>query len=270
MIHQTGEERGEKVDLNSLSNTGVFERPQRCQDSNHRILTRHDVDQGDTNLAWLRILGAGHAHQTPDRLNQEVVSGQMRATSTTKSGNRAVHNIRPFFPQRLVVQAIALHDARAKILNDDIGAQRNVGRAFQPALGAQITHNGALIPVDAGKVCSYPECVNWRHPFPGFIARGALNLDDISTEIGQDHRGKWPGEDAGKISHFHAVECTDRDWLHFADPTTGFLSTPTPGMRHSATSPGRICTAPGVPVEIMSPGYSGITLLWKLIRKAGS
>ena len=28
-------------------------------------------------------------------------------------------------------------------------------------------------------------------------------------------------------------------------------------------------TAPGVPVEMMSPGKSGITLLWKLIRNAG-
>lgn len=36
--------------------------------------------------------------------------------------------------------------------------------------------------------------------------------------------------------------------------TTGFTSVPTPGMRHSATSPGRTWMAPGVPGEMMSPG----------------
>jgi hypothetical protein len=51
--------------------------------------------------------------------------------------------------------------------------------------------------------------------------------------------------------------------------TTGLVSTPTPGIRHSATVPGRIWIAPGVPVEMMSPGYSGITALWKLTRNCG-
>ena len=36
--------------------------------------------------------------------------------------------------------------------------------------------------------------------------------------------------------------------------TTGLTSSPMPGMRHSATSPARTWMAPGVPVEMTSPG----------------
>src|SRR6266850_3462170 len=36
---------------------------------------------------------------------------------------------------------------------------------------------------------------------------------------------------------------------------TGLQRTPSPSIRHSATSPSPITTAPGVPVLMMSPGY---------------
>ena len=47
---------------------------------------------------------------------------------------------------------------------------------------------------------------------------------------------------------------------------TGLVSTPSPSMRHCATSPSSITTAPGVPVLMMSPGNSVITCEWNATR----
>lgn len=47
--------------------------------------------------------------------------------------------------------------------------------------------------------------------------------------------------------------------LETGQRTTGLESGSKPVMRHSATSPSRTTTAPGVPVEITSPGTSVMT-----------
>ncbi|SKX90475.1 Uncharacterised protein [Mycobacteroides abscessus subsp. abscessus] len=63
------------------------------KDSQARVQTREYVDDGDSYLHRLVGSRSGDTHQSADRLNEQVVSGQCRASVTTESGDRAVHEI---------------------------------------------------------------------------------------------------------------------------------------------------------------------------------
>ena len=62
----------------------------------------------------------------------------------------------------------------------------------------EVQGDRALVAVDAQVVGGDPVAVWWL-PGPGVVALGTLDLDHLGAQVGQQHGGVRPGEDAGEI-----------------------------------------------------------------------
>ena len=177
------------------------------KDSQARVQTREYVDDGDSYLHRLVGSRSGDTHQSADRLNQQVVSGQRRAPVTTESGDRAVHEIWSFRTQLVVSQTEALHRPGPEVLDHDVGLQRDLARTGQIVRIAQVERHRLLVAVDGREIGCGAVSGEWRPPRSRVVARPrTFDLDDVSAEICEQHRRVWPGKHAGEVGDNETVE----------------------------------------------------------------
>ena len=102
LVDERRQQRGEQVDLDQLSLAGCVAVAQRREDADGREQPRQDVHERDADLLRLAAGLAGDAHQTAERLHQQVVAGQLRAAggSAAEAGDRAVDQRWVLDPQR--------------------------------------------------------------------------------------------------------------------------------------------------------------------------
>ena len=93
---------------------------------------------------------------------------------------------------------------RQLFVNNEYVGQVDEGRPFR---GLRVEHSPPLVPIERGK--DHAETPTLRHPSPGSITPGRLDLDDVGSGIGQQsgrertgntfrvlddsHAGQWPG-----------------------------------------------------------------------------
>src|SRR6218665_2582744 len=73
-------------------------------------------------FGWRSVCRSRHAHQTADRLHQEVIPEVVRTRTASEAGNRGIDYSRVRFPTFLVTETVALHRPGPKVLDHDIGA----------------------------------------------------------------------------------------------------------------------------------------------------
>ena len=158
----------------------------------------------------------GNAHQPGHGLRDDVIS---RATGQrallAKAGNTGVDQPRVVLLEAVEIDAQALSDTGAEVLDHDIG----IGHQFVETLAVgrvfKIDFNAAFAAIDQPEVDTF--AVQKRAQMAGVIALlGHFELDDVGPQISQ-HRGAMrPGQHAADIQHTHTLQLSGkRTVVHF-------------------------------------------------------
>jgi hypothetical protein len=171
-------------------------------DADDRVEAGEDVDERDAHLGGLAaglVALAGDAHEPADGLHEQVVTRQVAPGRVSEARDRAVDHSGVLGRDGIVAEAELLHGAGFEVLDDHVGGAGELGGAGD-ALGiAQVAHHRALAAVDAREVGALPDGVDGGPPLSGAVALGALDLDDVGAEVGEDHGRVRPGEHAGEV-----------------------------------------------------------------------
>ena len=142
-----------------------------------------------------------HAHQPGDGLDDEVVPGQRGTLGpAAETADRGVHDGRVGGRDGVVVELEAGQAARLEVLDEHVGAPRELVRRGQVAGIAQVERDRALVAVDA-EVIGRDAVPDRRLPGAGVVAARALDLDHFRAHVGQQHRRVRPGQDPGEVRH---------------------------------------------------------------------
>ena len=79
LVHQPGQGRGQQVHLDVLAETGLVAVVQRGEHADGRVQTGHDVEERDTGPVRLAVGLPREAHESGDRLHDQVVARERRA-----------------------------------------------------------------------------------------------------------------------------------------------------------------------------------------------
>ena len=173
---------------------------QRGQDADQRVLARHHVEDRDAGAEGRAVGGAGEAHQPGHRLDHEVVARHVPAAGGPEARDRGVDQPRVVGRDGLVVQPVLGHAARAQVLDEDVGAAREL-LAHRDVLGvAQVERDRALPAVDAEVVGRRLVALR-RRPGARLVALRRLDLDHLGTQVRQQHRRVGPGQHPREVGH---------------------------------------------------------------------
>ena len=136
-VHQPSQQAAEKADLEPVTAPRPLSRGQRGEDADDRVLPREHVDQGHADLGRLAVRLAGDAHQATDRLDDEVVAEQVLPPVVPKPVIEQ-YDPRVVRGDRLVAQSEPLHRPGLEVLDDDIGAQRELACSRKVGRVAQV------------------------------------------------------------------------------------------------------------------------------------
>ena len=120
-----------------------------------------------------------------------------------EAGQRAVDEPRVGGERRLRPEAEAVHHARPKILDDDVGGLDQAACRRAAGLVLQVERDAALVAVPrrvAGRIPARPT--------------RRVDLDDVRTLVGEEHAGQRPGDVVPEVDDPDAVECACHVRLH--------------------------------------------------------
>jgi hypothetical protein len=99
---------------------------------------------------------------------------------------------------RVVVQTEAGQAAGLEVLDQDVGPTGQLPRGGQVVGVLEVERHGPLVAVDA-EVVGRHAVPHGRLPGAGVVTGRSLHLDDLGTEVRQQHGGVRAGEDAGEV-----------------------------------------------------------------------
>src|SRR4029453_4703071 len=96
----------------------------------------------------------------------------------------------------LVAEAEALEDPRRVVVEQNVGPTHQSGEDLAPGLALQVDRQAALVAVQGVKGAAAV-----RH-CPGLVATPRLlDLDDVSTQVGQEQTTRRPSYDVTEFEH---------------------------------------------------------------------
>jgi hypothetical protein len=193
VVDQAGQRRGQQVDLHVLALPGGVAVPQCGQDPDHRVVARHHVEHRDARPVGGTVRVAGEAHQARDRLHHEVVAGHVGPLPGAEAADRGVHHPGVRGAHGSEVQPELREASRLEVLDHHVGAAGELAAQRGVTLVAQVERQRPLPAVDAQVVRGDP-VAHRGHPRAGLVAIGPLDLHDLGTHVGQQHRGIGAGE----------------------------------------------------------------------------
>jgi hypothetical protein len=138
LIDKCREERREQIDLDALSATSAFAVPHRGQNPDRSEEPADNIYNRNTNFLGLTVWVTSDAHQTAERLNQQVVSGPARTFSRAEARDRAVDQTRMLRLQGLVVEAEAPHNPWAEVLDEHVRPRDDFSGPGEPSRRSEI------------------------------------------------------------------------------------------------------------------------------------
>jgi hypothetical protein len=153
-------------------------------------------------------VAAAREHRSGHRLQQHVLARAVHIGPVLAvAGDRYVDDRRVDPAHALVVEAQALRDARAIVLQEHVRVRDQLAHDLLPAVALEIDGERALVAVEreerdvdlvAGRTSRRRETL----PF----ARCGLDLDDIGAEVAEALGGERPGHRDGAVDDAVAVE----------------------------------------------------------------
>ena len=218
---------------------GVLAAGERGENADRGIDAGENIGDRHADPHRRPVRRAGHAHDAADALRHQIVAGaRRRRPGLAEAGHRAIDQAGIVGGEALVIEAEFGEPADLEILDQHVGARREL---FDDALAFRLGEIGddrALAAIGAMKIGGRQiAAVGRRHegrtPGAGVVARAlALDLDDVGAEIGKDLPGPRPGQDAGKLQHAQSGEwtrlgawlstrlCTWFRWTRHGNPST--------------------------------------------------
>jgi len=167
-----------------------------------------DRDAGLLRSAARKIVAlAGDAHESAHALHDEVVAGAIGVRAVlSEAGDRGVDEARVQRRQRRAVEPVARKAAGLEVLDDDVGAARELPHDGLP-FGMGDVHRDRLLAAVAAEVISrlagaFAARVGeiGRPPAPRVVTLSRpLDLPDGRTEICEMLRAPGAGEHAGEV-----------------------------------------------------------------------
>ena len=216
LVREDGERALENRDIDPLA---IGARP-RDEPRKHRDGPEHpgdNVADGNADLRGHAIGVAGDRHQAAAGLDDEVVAGLAgigTADAVTADGD--MHEIRVQSLQGILVEPEAGKAARAEVLDEHVPPADELPQHLAAGVRVKIEPEAPLVAIDGqeirgrtGASCRIAD-PRWS-PTPRRIAFGRLDLDDLRTEVGQEHRAVRPGQDGRTIEDAQSVEWSGRN-----------------------------------------------------------
>jgi hypothetical protein len=231
LIDHGGHARIEQRHVDVDPSTGPVAISNGGENADRRVQTGHDVEQGNARLHRFPARRPSHAHQSAERLRDDVVPRPTGCLAHVRRERREGARHEPVVgrAQRVEADPERRQQARPKVLDHDVGLDREAAHPDDAFVGVQIEDDGALVAVECQEVRGVVAS-EWRSPLARIVADvGAFDLDDVGAEIAKHHRAQRSREDARQIDDAKAVErqCVLR---HVMQPIEGR----SPGLRSPA------------------------------------
>ena len=117
-------------------------------------------------------------------------------------------------PHELIVaKPKAREPTRAEVLDEDVAALEEPPKDGGAVGRPKVQSEAPLVSVDrqvVGRRSGFAVANPWRAPAPRRIAIRWLDLDDIRTQIAQQHRAERPGQDCRAVDDAEARERSGR------------------------------------------------------------
>ncbi len=208
-VQQRGEGAVHQRHLDVLARAGRGARLQRGERPDRRVEPGEHVGQRGARLARRPVRVAGDRHVPAHRLDEQVVAGELaRRLAGAEGADRRVDDARVALADRGVAQPEPVHRAGPEGLEHDVRARAELGGERLVAGVAQVERQRALAAVEAQVVRR--ALVDERGtPLARVVTRpGALDLDDVGSEVAERLRAERSGEHAGEVGDEQAVEGT--------------------------------------------------------------
>jgi hypothetical protein len=166
---------------------------------------------------------AGDGHDAAEGLHERLVAGAVLARAgAAERRHRAVDQLRIDGRQRVVAQAERLHRAGAEVLDQDVGAGDHLLQDRHPLRRLEVERHVPLVAVDDQKRRRLTILVG--RPGPRLVAAArVLDLDDVGTQIGQQHAAEGASQHPGQVEHADTFERERGGRRHGAKDTTATL-----------------------------------------------
>ncbi len=227
---------------------------------------RRGVGHRDADPPGARAGRTGDAHQATQALGDLVDAGTRRVgTALAEPGDRRVDHPRVDRPHRLRIDAEAVLDARAVVLDDHVGPLDETEEHRETVGSREVDRDGTLVPVQVRAIG--PERRERS------AAASALYRDHVGAEIGELAHARGPGPGPGEVDDPDARERTvgrvgrlgvghpasaaaarRRAVAGMKRPSAAFMSTPAPGKLPSNVETHRMRVPP--------PTGSSVTSAW--------
>ena len=199
---------------------------QRRKDADGREQPGDDVADSDADLGGSAAIDVGVArdrHEPADRLDHEVVAGPIgRRPGGPVAADREMDELGVDGVERLVIEAEPREPAGPEVLDEHVGVLERPAQDRPAVVRAQVEAERALVAVDREEIGRGPSAGGRiphprRSPAAGRITLGRLDLDDVGTEVGEDHRAVRAGEDGREVDDADPAEragrgCHIRRW----------------------------------------------------------
>src|SRR3982075_1199072 len=187
---------------------GLLALSERRQDADHRIDAGEDVGHRNSDAGRLALRQASDIHDPAHALDQEVVTGARRVGAVlAEAGDRAIDQPRIVGREALVVEPEFGEPADLEILDQDVGARRQLAHDALAIVGFEVELDRALAAIGRMVIGGVEmAAVGRRHegraPAAGVVAGApAFHLDHVGAEIGEHLAGPRPRQDAGELEH---------------------------------------------------------------------
>src|SRR5581483_309114 len=146
-----------------------------------------------------------------------------------EAGHADGNNVRFNLFEAFVIHAPVAHDARTKIVDHHV---RNFDKLLSNLASARVRHVNDRALLATEKVPSKSAATRTK------VERiPPLNLNDLSTLVGQDARRYWPGHDPGKIKNADAVQGAAALFFHVCRPAFTIFPSNAPQSPDSVRQP---------------------------------
>jgi hypothetical protein len=199
LVDHAGHGRSQQRGVQVLALTGRVAVVERGQHRDRGVEAGHHVEDRDARPERRAAGVAGERHHARHGLHDQVVAGQVPASGGAEAADRRVDDGRVERADRLVVKAVLGQPARLEVLHQHVGPAGQLTGQAAIALVGQVERDRPLVPVDRQVVGGHAVLGKRRHPRPGVIATGRLDLDHLGAHVGQQHRAVRPGEHPGEV-----------------------------------------------------------------------
>src|SRR5208282_2523232 len=148
-------------------------------------------------------------------LRHQIVAGARRiGTGLAETGHRAIDQPRVFRRQACVIEPELGEITDLEVLQQHVGARREFPDDAAAVFALEVELDRTLAAVGAVEIGGAEMAAGGggnerRAPAAGIVAgAGALDLDHVGAEIGQDLPGPRPGQDTGKLQYSQTGQWT--------------------------------------------------------------